>query len=137
MESEKMTTVMCFGSFDILHPGHLFYLKEAKKLGDKLVIVIARDSTIQEIKGLTSKYNERQRVEHVRDLKIADKVMLGYEADKYEVIEEINPDVIALGYDQDSFADKLKEEMEKRKMNPKIVRLGAYKEYQYKSSKLR
>lgn len=132
-----MTIVMCFGSFDILHPGHLFYLKEAKKLGDRLFVVIARDSTIKEIKGKTPKYNERQRVEHIKDLKIADRVMLGYEADKYEIIEEINPDVIALGYDQDSFADKLKEEMGKRKMNPKIVRLGAYKEHQYKSSKLR
>ena len=132
-----MTTIMCFGSFDILHPGHLFFLKGAKALGDKLIVVIARDSTIQEVKGIVPKYDERQRVEHVRDLKIADRVMLGYETDKYEVIEEINPDVIALGYDQDGFADKLKEEMEKRKMNPKIVRLAAYKEEHYKSSKLR
>jgi FAD synthetase len=132
-----MTTIMCFGSFDILHPGHIYFLKEAKKLGDKLVVVIARDSTIQEIKSFTPKYNEKQRVEHIRDLKIADRVMLGYEADKYEVIEEINPDVIALGYDQDSFADKLEEEMEKRKMKPEIIRLKSYKEEHYKSSKLR
>jgi len=132
-----MTTVMCFGSFDILHPGHIFFLKRAKSLGDKLVVVIARDSTIKEVKGITPKYNERQRQEHIRDLKIADKVMLGYETDKYEVIEEINPDVIALGYDQDGFADNLKEEMEKRKMAPKIVRLTSYKEEHYKSSKLR
>lgn len=132
-----MTTVMVFGSFDILHPGHLYFLKRAKKLGTSLVAVVARDSTIKEVKSITPKYNERQRVEHIRDLRIADKVVLGYETDKYEIVEEINPDVIVLGYDQDGFADKLKEEMEKRKMNPKIVRLGAYKEEQYKSSKLR
>ena len=132
-----MTTIMCFGSFDILHPGHLFFLKRAKSLGDKLVVVVALDSTINEVKGITPKYNERQRVEHIRDLRIADKVMLGYEADKYEVIEEINPEIIALGYDQDGFADKLREEMTKRKMNPKIVRLSPYKEEHYKSSKLR
>ena len=132
-----MTTVMIFGSFDILHPGHIHFLKRAKTLGDKLVVVVALDATIEAVKGNVPKYNERERVEHIRDLKIADKVMMGYEADKYEVIEEINPDVIALGYDQDGFADKLKEEMEKRKMNPKIVRLDAYKEEHYKSSKLR
>lgn len=137
MELYKMTTIMAFGSFDILHPGHIYFLKEAKKLGDKLIVVVALDSTIQEVKGNAPKYNERERVEHIRDLKIADRVMLGYEADKYEVIEEINPDVIALGYDQDGFADKLKEEMEKRKMNPKIIRIGSYKEEHYKSSKLR
>jgi len=132
-----MTTIMCFGTFDLLHPGHIFFLKRAKSLGDKLVVVVARDSTIKEVKGITPKYNERERVEHIRDLKIADKVVMGYETDKYEVVEDINPDVIALGYDQDGFADKLKEEMEKRKMNPKIVRLAPYKEEHYKSSKLR
>ncbi len=132
-----MTTVMCFGSFDVLHPGHLYFLKRAKSLGDRLIVVIALDSTIMEVKGNKPKYNERERVEHIRDLKIADRVMLGYEADKYEVIEEINPDIIALGYDQSGFADEIKEEMEKRKMNPKIVRLDSYKEEHYKSSKLR
>jgi len=132
-----MITIMCFGSFDVLHPGHIYFLKRAKSLGDKLVVVIARDSTIKEVKDITPKYDEKWRVEHIRDLHIADKVMLGYEADKYEVIEEINPDVIALGYDQDGFADKLKDEMAKRNMNPKIVRLAAYKEEHYKSSKLR
>lgn len=137
MELYKMVTVMCFGTFDILHPGHIYFLRQAKKLGDKLVVVVAKDSTIKEVKGITPKYNEKQRVEHVRDLRIADKVMLGYESDKYEIIEEVNPDVIALGYDQNSFADKLRGEMAKREMNPKIVRLGSYKEEHYKSSKLR
>ena len=132
-----MITVMCFGTFDVLHPGHIYFLKKAKSLGDRLIVVVAKESTIKEVKGITPKYDEKQRVEHIRDLRIADKVMLGYEADKYEVIEEINPDVIALGYDQDGFADKLKEEMANRKMNPKIVRLGSYKEEHYKSSKLR
>lgn len=132
-----MATVMCFGSFDILHPGHLYFLKQAKRLGDKLIVVVARDSTIKEVKGIMPTYNERQRMERIKDLKVADKVMVGYEADKYEIIEEINPDIIALGYDQETFADRLKEEMAERFMNPKIVRIGAYKEDQYKSSKLR
>ncbi|MBW2988755.1 FAD synthase [Candidatus Woesearchaeota archaeon] len=128
---------MAFGSFDILHPGHIYFLREAKKLGSTLIVVIARDSTFKEVKGFQPRYDERQRVENIRDLKIADKVMLGYETDKYEIIEEINPDVIALGYDQGKFADTLKEEMEKRKMSPRIIRIGPYKEHQYKSSKLR
>jgi len=137
MELYKMTIVMCFGTFDILHPGHIYFLREAKRLGDYLIAVLARDSTIKEVKGITPKYDEKQRVEHIRDLRIADKVVLGYEADKYEIIEEMNPDVIALGYDQQAFADKLKEEMAKRKMEPKIVRIRSYKEEHYKSSKLR
>ena len=76
-----MTTVMAFGSFDVLHPGHIYYLKESKRLGDKLVVVVAKDSTIKKIKGQEPKYTEKQRLEHVRDLPMVDKAVLGYEAD--------------------------------------------------------
>lgn len=136
MELCKMTTVMCFGSFDVLHPGHLFYLKEAKKFGDSLVVVVAKDLTIKKIKNKQPKYNEKQRLEHIRDIPFVNKAVLGYEEDPYEIIEEINPDVICLGYDQDSFSENLKEELNKRGMNPKIYRIRAYKEDVYKSSKL-
>ena len=137
MELCKMTTVMCFGSFDVLHPGHLFYLREAKKFGDTLIVVIARELTIKKIKGKEPKYNERERIEHVRDIQYVDKAVLGYEADPYEIIEEINPDIICLGYDQDSFSENLREKLKKRGMNPKIYRLGSYRAHVYKSSKLK
>lgn len=132
-----MTTVMAFGSFDVLHPGHLYFLRQAKKQGDKLMVVIARDSTFKKIKNQEPKYTERERLEHVRAIPAVDKAMLGYEADPYEIIEEINPDVICLGYDQNSFAENLKEKLKQRGMEPKILRLGAYKEHIYKSSKLK
>lgn len=132
-----MTTVMVFGSFDVMHPGHLYFLKRAKAYGDKLIAVIARDSTIEKIKGKKPKYNERERREHVRELGYADKAVLGYENDPYEIIEELNPDVICLGYDQNSFSKGLKEELEKRGLNVNIHRLDAYKEHMYKSSKLK
>ncbi len=132
-----MVTVMAFGSFDVLHPGHLFYLREAKRFGNNLVVVIARDETIKKIKGEDPKYNEKQRKEHLRDIPVVDKVVLGYLEDPYEIIEEINPDIICLGYDQDSFSETLKEEMKLRKMNPKIYRMKPYKEHVYKSSKLK
>jgi len=132
-----MTTVMCFGSFDVIHPGHMFYLREAKRFGDKLVVVIARNSTIMKIKGKEPKYNERERLEHVRDIQHVDRAVLGYEADPYEIIEEINPDIICLGYDQDSYSENLAEKLKERGMTPKIYRLKAYKEHIYKSSKLK
>ncbi len=76
-----MVTVMCFGSFDVLHPGHLFFLRESKKMGDKLFVVVAKDSIIKKIKGKDPKYPERERLEHVRDIPSVDKAVLGYEAD--------------------------------------------------------
>ncbi|MBS3097745.1 FAD synthase [Candidatus Woesearchaeota archaeon] len=132
-----MKTVMAFGSFDILHPGHLYFLNQAKSKGDKLVVVIALDKTIEKVKGEKPKYNERQRLEHVKGMPMVDKAVLGYEKDPYEIIEEINPDVICLGYDQDSYSENLKEKLAERGINPEIIRLGPYKEDIYKSSKLK
>ena len=138
-----MVKVLCFGSFDVLHPGHEYYLREAKKLGDYLIVVIARDKTIKKIKGSSPKYSQTERLEHVKKVEGVDEVFLGSEVDlehngdPYEIIEEINPDIIALGYDQNSYSENLAEILEKRGMNPKIVRLGSYKEDIYKSSKLK
>ena len=131
-----MTTVMCFGTFDTLHPGHLYFLRECRKYGNKLIVVIAKDSKVEKVKGKKPKYSERERRDHIRELKLADNVVLGYEADPYEIIEELNPDVVCLGYDQDSFSENLREILEKRGMAPRIMRMRSYREHVYKSSKL-
>jgi FAD synthetase len=137
MELPKMKTVMCFGSFDLLHPGHLYYLRESKKKGDRLIVVVARDAIIEKVKGKKPKYNERERLEHIRELPVVDKAVLGYIEDPYEIIEEINPDVVCLGYDQDSFSEGLPGMLKKRGMSPAIFRIDAFNEHIYKSSKLK
>ncbi len=131
-----MTTVMCFGTFDTLHPGHLYFLKECRKYGDNMIVVIARDTTVEKVKNKKTKYSERERQDNIQDLKIANKVVLGYETDPYEIIEELNPEVICLGYDQNSYSENLAEILEKRGMKPQIIRIRPYKESVYKSSKL-
>ena len=45
-----MIKVMATGTFDLLHMGHIYFLKEAKKLGDKLIVIVARDSTVRKMK---------------------------------------------------------------------------------------
>ena len=113
-------------------------LKKAKELGDQLIVVLARDSTIRKVKGFEPKYSEKQRRENIREIPYVDKAIIGSSGeDKYQIIEEINPDVIALGYDQDENVAELKELLAKRGLKTEVVRLGAYKEHQYKSSKLR
>jgi FAD synthetase len=47
---KKKRVVMTFGTFDLLHPGHLHYLSEAKKLGDYLITIVARDATVERLK---------------------------------------------------------------------------------------
>lgn len=129
-----MIKVMVFGTFDILHPGHIHMLKEAKEYGDKLIIIIARDKNIKKSKGRLPKNNEKERLINLKRLGIADKVYLGYIKDKYKAIKIQKPNIIALGYDQKTYVDELADNIEDY---VQIVRLAPYKSQQYKSSKLR
>ena len=128
---------MVFGSYDLLHDGHKYFFDKAKKLGDKLIVVLARDGTIEEFKGKKPKYNEKERLACVNEVESVDKVVLGYKGDKMRIVEEIMPDVIALGYDQESFVEKLIEVIKDRGWKIKIVRIGSYKPERFKSSLLK
>jgi len=132
-----MRKVLVFGTFDIIHPGHLNFLKEAKKHGDFLIVVVARDLTVKTIKGSFPDNTEQKRLSDVKKLGIADKILLGNIEDKYKVIEEIRPDVICLGYDQNSFTQNLDVELLKRKVQARTIRLPPYKHERYKSSKIK
>ncbi len=132
-----MTTVMVFGSFDHIHPGHLYLLRESKKHADVLVVVLARDETIAQVKGKPPKYSLKERKSHLQLTGIPDIILFGKLKDKFKVIRELKPDVICLGYDQNSFTAKLEEELKKSNLNPKIIRLKPYKEHIFKSSKLK
>ena len=129
--------VMCAGTFDIIHPGHLYYLSEAKKYGDKLIVVVARDETSKSFKGKKPIHNERERLEAVRMLKIVDKAVLGNQGNIFDIIEEIKPDVICLGYDQNVQKQQLEDELKRKGIKADVVRIDAYMQHVYKSSKLR
>ena len=129
-----MVKVLVFGSFDLLHEGHKHFFNEAKKLGNTLYVVVAKDSSIKSFKGHESNFNEDERVEHIKKLGIVDDVRLGYEGDKWKIIEEIKPDIIALGYDQDSYTKGLEKGMRDKNLKVKIVRLSSYMPEKYKSS---
>ena len=135
--TENIKKVLVFGTFDLLHPGHIQLFKEAKKQGDYLTVVVSRDKTVKQIKGQEPKYNEDERLAHVSEIGMVDQAILGSEEDKYDVIEEVNPDVICLGYDQKSFTEELEKEIARRGLDIKIIRLKAYHEEKYKSSKLK
>lgn len=132
-----MKKVITFGSFDILHEGHKHYLKEAKSYGDYLVVVVARDSNILRFKGRNPKNDENYRLNEIKKLDFVDKAVLGHKEDILDVLDEFNPDVICLGYDQRTVdKEKLRKELIKRSLKAEIVRAKPYKENVYKSSKL-
>jgi len=132
---------MVFGVFDLLHPGHINFLSQAKKLGDYLIVSVARDVNVGKLKGYKAKEGEKKRVNKIAKLKFVDKVVLGGTRDPWPHIKKINPEVIALGYDQKPYlANSLKDlerELKKRKITVKVVRLRGYMVRKFKSSKLR
>lgn len=132
-----MKKVMCFGTFDILHEGHKFYLAEARKLGDCLVVVVARDGTVASVKKRQPLNDENKRLRNVQRLGIADKAVLGNPGDKLRIVEDENPQIICLGYDQTFFTEQLKEKLLQRGLKAKVVRLPAFKPDVYKSSLFR
>lgn len=129
---------MVFGTFDIFHKGHINFLKQARKYGDYLAVVIARDETVKKVKGKYSQNNEEKRLEKVESSLLADEVILGSLTDKYLVIKRYQPDVICLGYDQKFFIDDLRLELDKMGLaKTEIIKLKSYHPEIYKSSKLR
>jgi FAD synthetase len=131
-----MPKVLVFGTFDIIHQGHLYFFEQAKKHGD-LFVVIGRDRTVKQIKGKKPRYSEKVRQKKVAKLKIAQAVYLGNLADPYKIISKIKPEIIALGYDQNSYTKNLRSELNKRKISAKIIRLKPHHPDKYKSSKIR
>ena len=121
-----MVKVMATGAFDLLHLGHIYYLKEAKKLGDKLAVVVATDSTVRRLKHEPVNHEE-VRLNLIKELKIVDEAYLGHEDDMYEIVKEIKPDIIALGFDQLHNERNIKTELKKRKIKAKVVRLNEFK----------
>ena len=129
--------VLVFGTFDGLHEGHLNFFKQAKEFGDYLVVVVGRDSTVSRVKKRMPKQNENERLEAVQKAANVDFARLGNEGvSPYVVIQEINPDVICLGYDQIDFTDKLAAKIQEMGLNIPIHRLKAYKPEIFHSSLL-
>lgn len=129
---------MTFGTFDIFHPGHKNFLKQAGKLGGRLVVVVARDKTVLKVKKKLPANKERARLEIIKKSNLSDEAVLGNLRDKYKVIRNFKPDIICLGYDQKYFVKGLKEKLEKFGLQgTKIIRLKPYEPQIHKSSKLK
>ena len=134
----KRKVILASGVFDLLHLGHVRFLEEAKRAGGKdakLIVIIARDSTVEKTKGRKPIMSEDQRRALVVSLKVVDEAVLGYEdLDIGEVIEKIKPNVIALGYDQADMENSVKSYVAKNKVPVEVVRIGKFAENALDSS---
>lgn len=90
---------MIFGTFDLLHPGHVFVLEEAGKRGD-VTVIVARAKNVESIKGKVPRDSEEKRLEAIRSRFPAYDVQLGDASDFLKPVRDLKPDIILLGYDQ-------------------------------------
>ena len=104
----NLNKILIFGVFDGIHEGHLSFIKEAKAQGDQLVVVVARDNVVEELKGRLPKYNEVERVKMLLEVHDIDLVFLGDpKIETYNILKEVKPNIIYLGYDQHALFDNL------------------------------
>lgn len=119
-----MKRVVAQGTFDILHPGHVHYLREAAKKGDELYVIVARSENVTHKKGPI--IPDRQRVEMVDALDPVDHARLGDPDDIFVPIEDIDPAVIVLGHDQHHDEAALESELDARGIDCTICRASRY-----------
>ncbi len=136
--TKKRKLVLASGTFDLLHLGHVRYLEEAKKAGGQnaeLVVIVARDSTVETRRGTRPIVPENQRRALVDSLEVVDDAILGYEEfDVGKVVEKIKPDVIALGYDQEEIEKTVSDFIKQKGLEIKVVRVGKFEEDELNSS---
>ena len=126
--------VVATGTFDILHPGHLYYLSESKKLGDELWVIVARDANVKfKPRPIVP---EEQRRAMIAALKPVDHAILGDPDDMFRPIGEIRPDIITLGFNQYFNEEKLKSQLKERNLPAQVVRIGRYEGGDLASSRL-
>jgi FAD synthetase len=126
--------VVATGTFDILHPGHLYYLEESKKLGDELYVIVARDANVRHKPRPI--IPEEHRLRMVATLRPVDHAILGDKTDMFRPIEEIRPDVITIGFNQMFDEEKLRQQLAARNLFAEIVRIGKYADGDLCSSRL-
>jgi len=121
----SIRVVFIGGGFELIHYGHVYTISKAKGLGDVLVVSVARDSTIRKRKKREPLINEEDRVRLLSSLRDVDAAILGVEGDIYVTLQRVNPDIVALGYDQYHMEEEVKKEGVKRRMKLEVVRLDS------------
>ncbi len=127
----KKTVVLTSGAFDIIHPGHIKMLWEAKKIGgrnSKLVVVLARDTTIKKRKNREPLFDEKSRLFIVSNLKPVDEAVLGYRKFSFEkIIKKIKPNIVVFGYDQTGLMREFMKFIKEKNLNIRVYRARRYR----------
>ncbi len=116
--------VVAQGTFDLLHPGHVHYLRESKALGERLVVIVSRRANVTHKESPILPATQRREI--VAALDVVDRARLGHEEDIFVPIEELRPDIITLGHDQHHDEAAIDAELERRGIECRLERIGPY-----------
>jgi len=135
---KKRKVVLASGTFDLLHMGHVKYLEEAKKTGGEnaeLIVIVARDKTVEKRKGAKPVVPEDHRRALVEALEVVDEAILGFEDFSMDkVIEKISPNIIAVGHDQKSIIRQVQEVIARKELNIEVAKIGKFGKDELNSS---
>jgi len=136
--TKKEKVVLASGTFDLLHLGHVKFLEEAKKAGGpnaKLVVIVARDSTVKKRKRRAPIIPEDQRRALIEALKVVDEALLGYEDfDIEQTIKKIKPDIIAIGHDQTGIEREVRKFIKEKGLKIEVVKIKKFGKEELNSS---
>jgi FAD synthetase len=132
----NLKKILIFGVFDGIHEGHLSFINEAKEQGNQLIAVVARDSMVELLKGRKPINNEVERINALLEIPEIDRVLLGDpQQGTYNVLKEVDPDVVFLGYDQEALFENLNEFIKEGILdNIKILKGKSHKPENFHSS---
>ena len=138
MAAPLQTKIMVFGTFDVLHPGHIHFFRQARRLAKKpyLIVSVARDVNVKKIKGQKPRHNERARLKKLAACGLVNKAILGGLRSYLPHILKESPSLIALGYDQTVYVKGLKAKLKQKGLQVKVFRLKSHRPHVYKTSKL-
>lgn len=130
-----MKTVLVFGTFDVIHPGHRYFLQQSSQYGDRVVAVIARDEFVNKTKKKTPVHSQSERINHIKKSGLVDDACL---SDKvtgtFNVVAEINPDTVCFGHDQLKLLDSFRKWLNDQNKVIEIVMIDPYMRDQYSST---
>jgi FAD synthetase len=115
-----MSRVVAQGTFDILHPGHVHYLREAAAMGDELHVVVSRPTNVDHKEAPV--LPARQRRDVVAALAVVDNAVLGHPEDIFVPAQDLDPDVIVLGHDQHHSETGIEEALVERGIHCEVRR---------------
>ena len=135
-----MTRIMLFGTFDMIHGGHEDLFRQARATAGEpyLIVSVARDDVAARVKGARPEHGEEERLAAVAAHPLVDKAVLGDMVGYIEHIGKNEPDIIALGYDQEGeYVERLEEDLRKAGLSARVLRMNPYRPDKFKTSTLK